>query len=108
MQQQKLLSRRIFLNSMAALVGTAPGFAAAETPSQSPAVKFRRDPPAVTSADQVLNVQDFEPLARAALPPAHFGHIATGADDDRNPGLCRGMAYPDLSLRRVRDARLSS
>jgi len=26
---------------------------------------------------------DFEPLARAALPPAHFGYIATGADDDR-------------------------
>jgi 4-hydroxymandelate oxidase len=25
---------------------------------------------------------DFEPLARAALPPAHFGYIATGADDD--------------------------
>ncbi|MGO9991477.1 MAG: alpha-hydroxy acid oxidase [Steroidobacteraceae bacterium] len=26
---------------------------------------------------------DFEPLARDALPPAHFGYIATGADDDR-------------------------
>ena len=25
---------------------------------------------------------DFEPLARAALPPAHFGYIATGADGD--------------------------
>jgi 4-hydroxymandelate oxidase len=82
-RQQKLLSRRGFLNSMAALVGTAPGFAASETFSQSPAVKFRRDPPAVRAADQVLNVQDFEPLARAALPPAHFGYIATGADDDR-------------------------
>jgi len=26
---------------------------------------------------------DFEPLARDALPPAHFGYVATGADDDR-------------------------
>lgn len=26
---------------------------------------------------------EFEPLARDALPPAHFGFIATGADDDR-------------------------
>ncbi|MGO8857428.1 MAG: alpha-hydroxy acid oxidase [Steroidobacteraceae bacterium] len=43
----------------------------------------RRAPPAATSADQVLNVMDFEPLARDALPPAHFGYIATGADDDR-------------------------
>ncbi len=33
--------------------------------------------------DQVLNVMDFEALARAALPPAHFAFIATGVDDDR-------------------------
>ncbi len=73
----------MFISSMAAMLGTARGIAASEVPAQSPADKFRRDPPAITSADQVLNVQDFEPLARAALPPAHFGYIATGADDDR-------------------------
>lgn len=83
MRQRKLLSRRTFLNSMAALLGSGPGIAASETPARFPAGKFRRDPPTVMSADQVLNVQDFEPLARAALPPAHFGFIATGADDDR-------------------------
>jgi len=32
--------------------------------------------------DQALNVMDFEALARAALPPAHFAYIATGNDDD--------------------------
>ncbi len=32
--------------------------------------------------DQALNVMDFEALARAALPPAHYAYIATGADDD--------------------------
>ena len=37
----------------------------------------------MTAADQVLNVMDFEALARDALPPAHFGFIATGTDDDR-------------------------
>jgi 4-hydroxymandelate oxidase len=26
---------------------------------------------------------EFEALARDALPPAHFGYIATGVDDDR-------------------------
>src|SRR5262245_276746 len=33
--------------------------------------------------EDILNVMDFEALARAALPPAHFGYLATGADDDR-------------------------
>jgi (S)-2-hydroxy-acid oxidase len=49
----------------------------------SPAQVFRKDPEPVTSASQVLNVMEFEPLAREALPPAHFAYIATGADDDR-------------------------
>ena len=29
-----------------------------------------------------LNVMEFEAAARAALPPAHFGYMATGVDDD--------------------------
>ena len=32
---------------------------------------------------EVLSVADFEALARAVLPPAHFGYLATGVDDDR-------------------------
>jgi 4-hydroxymandelate oxidase len=40
-----------------------------------------------TGAAQVLNVMDFEALARAALPPAHFGYIATGVDDDRTVSI---------------------
>jgi 4-hydroxymandelate oxidase len=32
--------------------------------------------------NDVLNVMDLEPAARAALPPAHFGYLATGVDDD--------------------------
>jgi isopentenyl diphosphate isomerase/L-lactate dehydrogenase-like FMN-dependent dehydrogenase len=38
---------------------------------------------AITSPDQALNVLDFEAAARKALPPAHFGYLATGVDDDR-------------------------
>jgi (S)-2-hydroxy-acid oxidase len=49
----------------------------------TPAQVFRKDPEPVTSASQVLNVMEFEALAREALPPAHFAYIATGADDDR-------------------------
>ena len=40
-----------------------------------------QDPKPATPAD-VLNVSEFEDLARKALPPAHFGYIATGVDDD--------------------------
>ena len=49
----------------------------------SPGQASLRAPAPVSSADQVLNVMEFEALARAALAPAHFGYIATGNDDDR-------------------------
>lgn len=82
MQEHKPWSRRAFACAVAALPLAVPRIAVPSPPAQSPALGFRRDPPAVTSADQVLNVQDFEPLAQTALPPAHFGYIATGSDDD--------------------------
>jgi 4-hydroxymandelate oxidase len=52
----------------------------------------------VVSADKVLNVADFEGLARAKLPPAHFGYIATGADDDRTVSL-NHEAYSHIEIR---------
>lgn len=33
--------------------------------------------------EQALNVFDFEPIAHKNIPPAHFGYLATGVDDDR-------------------------
>jgi len=36
----------------------------------------------ISSPDQALDVLDFEAAARKALPPAHFGYLATGVDDD--------------------------
>src|SRR5579859_3377074 len=36
----------------------------------------------IDSPDEALNLFDFEPAARKALPPAHFGYLATGVDDD--------------------------
>src|SRR5229473_817082 len=36
----------------------------------------------ISSPDQAMDVMDFEPAARKALPPAHFGYLATGVDDD--------------------------
>jgi 4-hydroxymandelate oxidase len=46
----------------------------------------------------VLSVMDFEPLAREALPPAHFGYIATGADDDRTVARNHD-AFSDYGIR---------
>jgi 4-hydroxymandelate oxidase len=36
----------------------------------------------ISLPDQALDVMDFEAAARKALPPAHFGYLATGVDDD--------------------------
>lgn len=43
---------------------------------------FEQSDVVIASPDQAFNVMDFEPAARKALPPAHFGYLATGVDDD--------------------------
>ena len=74
-------TRRAFIGALTAL--PVLGSRAWAGDSTSPSQVFRKEAPRVTSADQVINVMDFEALARDALPPAHFGYIATGVDDDR-------------------------
>jgi len=37
---------------------------------------------ALSSAKDALSVMDFEPIARKALPLAHWSYSVTGADDD--------------------------
>jgi isopentenyl diphosphate isomerase/L-lactate dehydrogenase-like FMN-dependent dehydrogenase len=41
-----------------------------------------QSPTSEPSAETALDVFDLEAAARAALPPAHFGYLATGTDDD--------------------------
>jgi isopentenyl diphosphate isomerase/L-lactate dehydrogenase-like FMN-dependent dehydrogenase len=36
----------------------------------------------ITSPDQALDIMDFEAVAHKTLPPAHWGYLATGVDDD--------------------------
>jgi 4-hydroxymandelate oxidase len=43
---------------------------------------FQQSDEVISSPDQAMDVMDFEPAARKALPPAHFGYLATGVDDD--------------------------
>jgi len=87
-------SRRLLLGGLAgvpALFGMPRvGFGAAITETTTEASAIR--------ADQVLNVADFEALARAKLPPAHFGYLATGVDDDRTVFL-NHEAYSHIEIR---------
>src|SRR5579883_313356 len=57
------LARRRFLEFLAA----------------SPLLAAQQEP---AGPQDALNVSDFEELARKALPPAHFGYLQTGVDDD--------------------------
>lgn len=54
------------------------------------------------SAKDALNVMDFEPLARQALPPAHWGYLATGVNDDLTLRMNReAMDHYQLRARRL-------
>jgi len=87
-------SRRRILGGLAAapaLLGM-PRFGLSQVVAES---HFNEAP---ATADQVLSVADFEALARAKLPPAHFGYIATGVDDDRTVFL-NHEAYSHIEIR---------
>ena len=36
----------------------------------------------IKSPSEAINVFDFEPVARQNVPPAHFGYMASGIDDE--------------------------
>jgi 4-hydroxymandelate oxidase len=76
--------RRRFLTCLASsplLASGVPewlvGFAEAADVRDDPATRG-----AISAPGEALNVFDFEPAARQKLPPAHFGYLATGVDDD--------------------------
>jgi isopentenyl diphosphate isomerase/L-lactate dehydrogenase-like FMN-dependent dehydrogenase len=59
---------------------------------------------AIASLDQALNVLDFEAVAQQKLPPAHFGYLATGTDDDATVRANRdAFARYQLRVRRLVD-----
>jgi 4-hydroxymandelate oxidase len=100
-------SRRNFLKFLAA----SPVFAAAggelgafgrlfgQDPRQA-----AQDPSLIQAAQHALSVFDFEPVAKSKLPPAHWGYLATGTDDDATIAANReGFARWDLRVRRLVD-----
>ena len=70
-------SRREFLLLLATSTAIAPAVRAwAQQLAAAP------DSVVIASAKDALQVMDFEAAARKALPPAHWGYMATGVDDD--------------------------
>lgn len=61
------VSRRAFLRFLAASPLAATG---------------EQNEDLISSPKEATNVFDFEPVAKRKLPPAHYGYIATGVDDD--------------------------
>lgn len=58
----------------------------------------------IKSPSEALNVFEFEAAARKALPPAHFGYMATGVDSDVTLKANReGFSHYQLRPRRLVD-----
>lgn len=82
-------SRRAFLSFLA----TSPLFAL-----QSP------EDFVISSPEQAINVLEFEAAAKKALPPAHWGYLSTGVDDDATLKANReGFSHYQLRPRRLVD-----
>jgi 4-hydroxymandelate oxidase len=59
---------------------------------------------AIADPKDAINVFDFEAAARRAIPPAHFGYLATGVDDDATLAANRaGFGQIQLRPRRMVD-----
>lgn len=59
---------------------------------------------AISSPEQAINVLDFEAAAKKILPPAHWGYLSTGVDDDATLKANRaGFAHYQLRPRRLVD-----
>src|SRR3989442_1201237 len=76
-----LVSSATTFGSLAALVGAVPAAALAQSYDVLRA-QTRKVGDVIEAPEDALNVMDFEPAAKKALPPAHFGYLATGVDGD--------------------------
>lgn len=95
-------NRRAFLQFLAASPLAAPLPDAARRLLYS-----TRQDRLITAPSQAVNVLEFEPVARQALPPAHWAYLATGVDDDATLRANQD-AYRRIQLRARRLVDVSS
>src|SRR4051794_15604300 len=94
------VSRRNFL----AFVAASPLVAAAGFDRSTFVRLLQQEPDLISAASEALNAFDFEPVAKKKLPPAHWGYLATGTDDDGTIRANReGFSRWDLRVRRLID-----
>ena len=81
--QRQFASRRRFLQFLAASPLFAHGALAEGLRPQDPVDWAPRDlDKLIADPSQALDVFDFEPVMKKNVPPAHFGYMATGVDDE--------------------------
>jgi isopentenyl diphosphate isomerase/L-lactate dehydrogenase-like FMN-dependent dehydrogenase len=103
-------NRRRFLQFLAAspLLAAGAGSAVAETllpkPRQPDPLTWGPFDPAslIKTPKEAINVFDFEPVCRQNVPPAHFGYMAAGIDDEQTLRANRA----DMLKYRLRPRRL--
>src|SRR6478736_858263 len=82
-QQRQIASRRRFLQFLAASPLLAHGALAQGPRPDDPVNWAPRDlEKLIADPSQALDVFDFEPVMKKNVPPAHFGYMATGVDDE--------------------------
>src|ERR1700759_2537243 len=90
MSTEQAANRRRFLQFLAAsplFAGALPAFAGehpmpvSKLPDPLMWAPLKVDD-LIKTPKEAINVFDFEPVARANVPPAHFGYMASGIDDE--------------------------
>jgi isopentenyl diphosphate isomerase/L-lactate dehydrogenase-like FMN-dependent dehydrogenase len=101
----QLASRRRLLQYLAASPLFARAAVAEAFRPQDPAEWAPRDlDQLIADPTQALDVFDFEPVMKKNVPPAHFGYMATGADDEMTLRANRdGFRKFELRPRRLTD-----
>ncbi|HET7259837.1 MAG TPA: alpha-hydroxy acid oxidase [Candidatus Acidoferrum sp.] len=114
---QRVKSRRIFLR----MLGASPIIAGSSILAGSLAELLQAKPleekyflgwlknlqqsgEVISSPEQAFDVMDFEAAAKKNIPPAHWGYLATGVDDDATVRANReGYSHIQIRARRIVD-----
>jgi len=101
----QIINRRRLLKFLAASPLFARGALAEGLRQADPAEWAPRDlEKLIADPTQALDVFDFEPVMKKNVPPAHFGYMATGADDEMTLRANReGFRKLELRPRRLVD-----
>jgi isopentenyl diphosphate isomerase/L-lactate dehydrogenase-like FMN-dependent dehydrogenase len=99
--------RRRFLRFLAEsplLASPLPAWLAQEIERSASPASYLPDETPIASPQDALNVFDFEVVARQNLPPAHYGYLAAGVDDDRTLRANReGFSRIEIRARHLTD-----